>query len=86
MRLWPPVPAVLPIASLKRSTLSELGLLVFVFLFVSFMFRGFGQFLLGERLSWQLGVGAALVAAGLVAVVVGFWLLAQLGVTALEDG
>jgi hypothetical protein len=77
---------VLPIASMQRSTLSELGLLVFVFLFVSFVFRGFGQFVLGQHLSWQLGVAAALVAAGLVAVVVGFWVLAQVGVTALEDG
>lgn len=71
---------------MQRSTLSELGLLVFVFLFVSFMFRGFGQFVLGEHLSWQLGVVAALVAAALVPVVVGFWVLAQVGVTALEDG
>lgn len=75
---------MLPIVSMKRSTLSELGLLVFVFLFVSFMLRGFGQFVLGQHLSWQLGVAAALVAAGLVAVVVSYWVLAKLGITALE--
>lgn len=76
---------MLPIVSMQRSTLSELGLLVFVFLFFSFVFRGFGQFLLGQHLSWQLGVVAALVSAGLVGVVVSFWVLAQVGVTALES-
>jgi Kef-type K+ transport system membrane component KefB len=70
---------------MKRSTLVGLGLLVFLLVFVSFLVRGFGQFLVGMERALSLAAPIALVAASLLVFVVAYWLLAQAGLLALEE-
>jgi hypothetical protein len=70
---------------MKRSTLVGLGLLVFLLVFVSFLVRGFGQFLVGMERALSLAAPIALGAAALLVFVVAYWLLAQAGLLALEE-
>lgn len=71
---------------MRRARFTLLGLLVFGLLFVSFVVRGLGQFIVGPAPAlWLAGViaaGAGLLVLGLVA----FWVLARLGMTTLEEG
>lgn len=69
---------------MRQSTLTKLALLVFGLIFVSFLVRGFGQLLLGPRRATLLAGPLALLAAGVLAVVVGLWLLGRLGVIRIE--
>jgi hypothetical protein len=70
---------------MKRSTLVGLGLLVFLLVFVSFLVRGFGQFLVGMERALSLAAPIALGAAALLVFVVAYWLLAQAGLLTLEE-
>lgn len=70
---------------MRRARFTLLGLLVFSLLFVSFLVRGFGQFLVGQATALQFAGVIAGSAGLLVLGLVGFWVLARLGITALED-
>lgn len=70
---------------MHRSTLTKLGLLVFGLIFVSFLVRGFGQFVLGPRRATMLAGPLALLAAVLLVVVVVIWVLGRLGVVSIES-
>jgi uncharacterized membrane protein YcjF (UPF0283 family) len=71
---------------MKYATLGKLGLAVFGLIFVSFLVRGFGQFVVGQGTALRLAAPIAFLAAVLAAGVVAFWLLARLGVTTLDEG
>ena len=66
--------------AVRRSTLVRLGLLVFGLVFVAFVLRGFGQFVVGQRRATLLAGPVALLAALVLLVVLGLWLLARAGV------
>lgn len=70
---------------MRQSTLTKLALLVFALVFVSFLIRGFGQFLVGPRTATLLGGPVALLAGALLVVVVSLWLLGRLGVVRIES-
>lgn len=70
---------------MKRRTLTALGLGVFALVFVSFMLRAFGQFLLGPRRATFLAGPVALLAGGLLVVVILIALAARGGLLTLED-
>lgn len=69
---------------MRRATLTKLALSVFGLVFLSFLLRGFGQFVLGSRGATMLGGPVALLAGGLLVVVVALWLLGRLGVIEIE--
>lgn len=69
---------------MRRATLTKLALAVFGLVFLSFLLRGFGQFVLGTRGATMLGGPVALLAGGLLLVVVALWLLGRLGVIEIE--
>lgn len=69
---------------MRRATLTKLALAVFGLVFLSFLLRGFGQFVLGSRGATMLGGPVALLAGGLLVVVVALWLLGRLGVIEIE--
>lgn len=69
---------------MRRATLTKLALAVFGLVFLSFLLRGFGQFVLGTRGATMLGGPIALLAGGLLLVVVALWLLGRLGVIEIE--
>ncbi|MDZ7700886.1 MAG: hypothetical protein U5J98_01815 [Halobacteriales archaeon] len=69
---------------MRRTTLTKLALAVFGLIFLSFLLRGFGQFVLGTRGATMLGGPVALLAGGLLVVVVALWLLGRLGVIEIE--
>ncbi len=71
---------------MQYATLGKLGLSVFGLIFVSFLVRGFGQFVVGQRAALRLASPIALAAAALAAGVVLFWVLARVGLVTLEDG
>lgn len=71
---------------MNRPTLLSLALLVFGLVFLSFLVRGFGQFLVGMETALGLAAPIALAAAALLAFVVAYWLLARAGVVTLGDG
>lgn len=73
-------------APVLRSTLTKLALLVFGLIFVSFLIRGFGQFLVGPRTATLLAGPVAMLAAVVLVVVVGLWLLGRLGLVTIEAG
>lgn len=69
---------------MRRSTLTKLALSVFALVFVSFLIRGFGQFVVGPRRATMLGGPVALLAGALLVVVVGLWVLGRLGIVTIE--
>lgn len=71
---------------MQQSTLTKLALGVFGLIFLSFLLRGFGQFVLGTRGATMLGGPVALLATGLLVVVVALWTLGRLGVVEIEAG
>lgn len=71
---------------MEYATMGRLGLFVFVLVFVSFLVRGFGQFVVGQRAALQAAAPIALAAALLAVVLVAYWVLARVGITTLEDG
>ena len=70
---------------MNRTTLLNLALLVFVLVFLSFLVRGFGQFLVGTRTALALAGPIAFAAAVLLVLVLASWLLARAGILTLED-
>jgi hypothetical protein len=52
--------------------------------FLSFLVRGFGQFVIGARTATLLAGPVAVVAAGLLLVVISLWGLGRLGVVPIE--
>ncbi len=71
---------------MRQSTLTKLGLLVFGLVFVAFVVRGFGQFVVGPRRATLLAGPVALLAALVLLVVLGVWVLGRVGVVRIEDG
>lgn len=70
---------------MQQATLTKLALLVFGLVFVSFVVRGFGQFVVGQRTATLVaGPLAALAGVVLVAVVV-LWLLGRVGLVSIES-
>lgn len=69
---------------MQQSTLTKLALLVFGLVFVSFLIRGFGQFIVGPRRATMLGGPVALLAAAVLVVVAGLWVLGRIGVVEIE--
>lgn len=70
---------------MRRATLELLSVLVFVLVLVSFLIRGFGQFVLGPAGILVVAGPVSLAAALLLMFVLGYWLLAQIGVTTIEE-
>lgn len=70
---------------MRRATLTTMALTVFGLVFVAFVIRGFGQFLLGPRRATLVAGPVALLAAGLLLVVLGTWVGARVGLIAVED-
>lgn len=69
---------------MHQSTLTKLALLVFGLVFVSFLVRGFGQFVVGPRTA-TLAAGPVAALAGVVLVaVVALWTLGRLGLIEVE--
>ena len=71
--------------AVRRSTLVRLGLIVFGLVFVAFVLRGFGQFVVGQRRATLVAGPVALLAALVLVVVAALWLLARLGVVVVVD-
>ncbi|NIS36443.1 MAG: hypothetical protein GWN07_36720 [Actinobacteria bacterium] len=69
---------------MQRSTVTKLALAVFGLIFVSFLIRGFGQFVVGTRTATMLAGPVALAAAALLVVVVALWVLGRAGVITIE--
>ncbi len=69
---------------MHRSTLTKLSLGVFGLVFLSFLVRGFGQFVVGSRTATLLAGPVAVVAGGLLLVVIALWGLGRLGVVVIE--
>lgn len=69
---------------MRQSTLTKLGLLVFALVFVSFVVRGFGQFLVGPRRAMSVAGPLALLAAAVLATVVVLWVLGRAGVVRID--
>ena len=70
---------------MRQSTLTKLALLVFALVFVSFLIRGFGQFVLGPRTATMLAGPVAVLAAVVLTIVVGLWLLGRAGVVRIVE-
>lgn len=70
---------------MQQSTLTKLGLLVFGLIFVSFLIRGFGQFIVGPRRATLVAGPVALLAAGVLVVVAVLWGLGRVGVIRIES-
>lgn len=72
---------------MRRTTLTALALAVFGLVFLAFVVRGFGQFLLGPRRATLAAGPVAILAAGLLVVVLALWSGARLGLISIdEDG
>lgn len=71
---------------MKRRTVTGLGLLVFLLVFLSFMVRAVGQFLVGPRRATVYAGPIALLAGLVLAVVIGVVIAGKVGVITLEDG
>ncbi|MFB6362026.1 MAG: hypothetical protein ABEH59_12000 [Halobacteriales archaeon] len=70
---------------MHRSTLTKLALGVFGLVFLSFLIRGFGQFIIGSRTATVLAGPVAVAAGGLLLVVIGLWGLGRVGVVRIES-
>lgn len=70
---------------MRYATMGKLGVLVFVLVLASFLVRGFGRLVVGADVAIRLATPIALVAVALVVFLVTFWVLAQLGITTLEE-
>jgi len=70
---------------MRRSTLTKLGLLIFGLISLAFLIRGFGQFLVGQRTATMVGGPVAVLAAGVLVLVILLWSLGRLGLVTLED-
>jgi hypothetical protein len=68
----------------KQSTLTLLGLAVFGLVFLSFLIRAFGQFLVGMGTATLVAGPVAVAAAALLVVVLGGWTLSKLGIVTIE--
>lgn len=71
---------------MKRMTVTALGLLVFLLVFVSFLVRAIGQFLIGPRRATLYAGPIALLAGVVLLVVIGVVLGVKAGIVTLEDG
>lgn len=69
---------------MNYSTLIRLGLLMFGLIFLAFLIRGFGQFVVGSRRAMLIAGPVAVIAGILCLVILGSALLAKLGLVALE--
>lgn len=69
---------------MQRSTLTKLALLVFALIFVSFLIRGFGQFLVGPRRATLVAGPVAMLAAVVLVLVAVLWVLGRLGIVEIE--
>lgn len=67
-----------------QSTLTKLALLVFTLIFVSFLIRGFGQFLVGPRTATLLAGPVAILAAMVLVLIAVLWILGRLGIVEIE--
>jgi hypothetical protein len=70
---------------MQQSTLTKLALLVFGLVFVSFVVRGFGQFVVGPRRAMLVAGPLAVLAAGLLGLVVALWLLGRAGIVRIDS-
>lgn len=72
---------------MKQATFAKLALSVFVLIFLSFMIRGVGQFIVGHRTAMLVAGPVAVIAALLIGVVVAIWVFAKLDIIHIEaDG
>lgn len=71
---------------MRRSSLTAMALGVFGLVLLAFVLRGFGQFLLGPRRAMLVAGPVALLAVGLLLVVLAVWSGARLGLIAVENG
>lgn len=69
---------------MQQSTLTKLALLVFGLVFVSFIVRGFGQFVVGPRMATMVAGPLAVLAGLVLLLVLVLWLLGWLGILAIE--
>lgn len=69
---------------MKQATLTKLALLVFVLIFLSFLIRGIGQFIVGQRTAMLVAGPIALIAAALICLVVAIWVFAWLGIASIQ--
>lgn len=69
---------------MQQATLTKLALLVFGLVFLSFVVRGFGQFVVGPRRATMVAGPLALLAAGVLVVVLALWVLGQAGLVSIE--
>lgn len=70
---------------MRQSTLTKLALLIFGLVFVSFVVRGFGQFVVGQRTATLVAGPLAALAGVVLVVVVGLWLLGRVGLVHVGD-
>lgn len=69
---------------MQQSTLTKLALLVFALVFVSFVIRGFGQFVVGPRRAMVVAGPLAALAAVVLVFVVLLWVLGRVGLIEIE--
>lgn len=69
---------------LKQATVTNLAMLVFGLIFVSFAIRGFGQLFVGRGAAMAVAGPVAVVAAGVLLFVLVFWTLSLVGITEIE--
>lgn len=70
---------------MKRTTLTGLGLSVFVIVFLAFLIRAFGQFLLGPRMATVIAGPIALLAGIILLGVISLAALAKLGLIPIDE-
>ncbi len=69
---------------MMQATLAKLALSVFILIFVSFMIRGVGQFIVGHRTAMLVAGPVAIIAAALMCLVITVWGLAWLGLISID--
>lgn len=63
--------------------MTTLAMLVFGLVFISFVIRGFGQFLVGPRTAMLVAGPVSVLAAGVLLFVVVFWVLSKVGLSTI---
>jgi len=71
---------------MRRSSVLLLGLAVFGLIFLAFLIRAFGQFVVGTRTATLVAGPVAMLAGAVLLGVIGIALLAKAGLVTLEDG
>jgi uncharacterized membrane protein (Fun14 family) len=69
---------------MHQSTVAKLGLSVFGLVFLSFMTRVVGQFLVGFRTATLIAGPIAVLALAIMVFLIAFYLLSKVGVTTIE--